>query len=65
MKNLKKLLLILVVLQVVNTVLGMVLNWRFLSQKVEDGEINAVGVSRKVEEKVTSENFKGGYVTIC
>ena len=62
MKKLKKLLLILVVLQVVNTVLGIVLNSRFLSQKVEDGEINAVGVSRKVEEKVTSENFKGGYV---
>ena len=45
MKRLKKLLLILVVLQVVNTALGMVLNWRFLSLKVGDGEINVVGVS--------------------
>ena len=45
MKRLKKLLLVLVVLQMVNTALGMVLNWRFLSQKVGDGEINVVGVS--------------------
>ena len=62
MKRLKKLLLILVVLQVVNTALGMVLNWRFLSQKVGDGEINVVGVSGKADEKVTSTNFKGGFL---
>ncbi len=62
MKRLKKLFMLLVVLQVVNTVSGMVLNNLFLRQQLGDGEINVVGVSTKTEEKVTSTDFNGGYL---
>ena len=62
MKRLRKLLLILAAVQVVNTVLGIVLRSRFLSQPLGEGEINAVGVSGGAEEKVTSTGFRGGYV---
>ena len=62
MKRLRKLLLILAAVQVVNTVLGIVLRSRFLSQPLGEGEINTVGVSGGAEEKVTSTGFRGGYV---
>ncbi len=62
MKRLRKLLLFLAAVQVVNTVLGIVLKSRFLSQQVSEGEINAVGVSGRAEEKVTSTDFRGGYL---
>ncbi len=62
MKRLRKLLLFLAAVQVVNTVSGIVLKSRFLSQKLGEGEINAVGVSGGAEEKVTSTDFRGGYV---
>ncbi len=62
MKRLRKLLLFLAAVQVVNTVLGIVLKSRFLSQQVSEGEINAVGVSGRAEEKVTSADFRGGYL---
>ena len=62
MKRLRKLLLFLAAVQVVNTVLGIVLKSRFLSQQVGEGEINAVGVSGRAEEKVTSTDFRGGYL---
>ena len=39
MKRLRKLLLILAAVQVVNTVLGIVLRSRFLSQPLGEGEI--------------------------
>ncbi len=61
MKRLRKLLLFLAAVQAVNTVLGMVLNARFLSQQLGEGEINAVAVSGGAEEKVRSD-FRGGYV---
>ena len=62
MKRLRKLLLFLAAVQVVNTILGIVLKTRFLSQQVSEGEINAVGVSGRAEEKVTSTDFRGGYL---
>ncbi len=62
MKRLRKLLLFLAAVQVVNTVSGIVLKSRFLSQQLGEGEINAVGVRGKAEEKVTSTNFRGGYL---
>ena len=62
MRRLIKLLLFLAALQVVNTVVGMVLNWRFLNQQIGEGEINAVAVSGRAEEKVTSTDFRGGYL---
>ena len=62
MKRLIKPLLFLAAVQVVNTVLGIVLKSRFLSQQLGEGEINAVGVSGRAEEKVTSTDFRGGYL---
>ncbi len=62
MKRLRKLLLFLAAVQVVNTVSGIVLKSRFLSQQLGEGEINAVGVSGGAEEKVTSTDFRGGYL---
>ncbi len=62
MKRLRKLLLFLAAVQVVNTVLGIVIKSRFLSQQLGEGEINTVGVSGRAEEKVTSTDFRGGYV---
>ncbi len=62
MKRLRKLLLFLAAVKVVTTVLGIVLRGRFLSQQVSEGEINAVGVSGRAEEKVTSTDFRGGYL---
>ncbi len=62
MKRLRKLLLFLAAVQVVNTVSGIVLKSRFLSQQLGEGEINAVGVSGRAEEKVTSTDFRVGYV---
>ena len=62
MKRLRKLLLILAAVQVVNTVLGIVLKSRFQSQRLGEGEINAVAVSGGAEEKVTSTGFRGGYL---
>lgn len=62
MMRLKKLLLILLVIQVVNTVSGIILNNIFLNQRVGDGEINVFGVSTKAEEKIKSTNFRGGYL---
>ncbi len=61
MKRLRKLLLFLAAVQVVNTVSGIVLKSRFLSQQLGEGEINAVGVSGRAQEKVTSD-FRGGYL---
>ncbi len=62
MKRLRKLLLFLAAVQVVIMMLGIVLRRRFLSQQLGEGEINAVGVSGRAEEKVTSTDFRGGYV---
>ncbi len=65
MKRLLKPLLLLAgvaVVQVVIRVLGIVLKRRFLSQQLGEGEVNAVGVRGKAEEKVTSTNFRGGYL---
>ena len=62
MKRLRKLLLFLAAVQVVIMVLGIVLRGRFLSQQLGEGEINAVGVRAGAEEKVTSTDFRGGYV---
>ena len=62
MKRLRKLLLFLAAVQVVNTVSGIVLKSRFLSQHIGEGQINAVGVSGRAEEKVTSADFRGGYL---
>ena len=62
MRKLRKLLLFLAAVQVVNTVLGIVLKSRFLSQQIGEGEINAVAVSGGAEEKVTSTDFRGGYL---
>ena len=62
MKRMRKLLLFLAALQVVNTVSGIVLKSRFLSQHIGEGEINAVAVSGGAEEKVTSPDFRGGYL---
>ena len=62
MKRLRKLLLFLAAVKVVTTVLGIVLRGRFLSQQLGEGEINAVGVSGGAEEKVTSTDFRGGYL---
>jgi len=45
MKRLRKLLLFLAAVQVVNTVSGIVIKSRFLSQQLGEGEVNAVGVS--------------------
>ena len=44
------------------TVLGIVLKGRFLSRQLGEGEINAVGVRGGAEEKVTSTDFRGGYL---
>ena len=63
MKRMRKLLLFLAALQVVNTVSGIVLKSRFLSQHIGEGEINAVAVSGGAEEKVTSPDFRGGYLS--
>ncbi len=60
MKRLRKLLLFLAAVQVVNTVLGMVLNTLYLNQRLGKGEINAFAVSGRAEEKVTSTDFRGG-----
>ncbi len=65
MKRLLKPLLFLAgvaVVQVVIRVLGVALKERFLSQQLGEGEVNAVGVRGKAEEKVTSTNFRGGYL---
>ena len=62
MKRLIKLLLFLAAVKVVTTVLGIVLKGRFLSQQLSEGEINAVGVSGGAKEKVTSTDFRGGYL---
>ena len=62
MKRLRKLLLFLAAVQVVNTVLGIVIKSRFLSQQLGEGEINTVGVRGRAEEKVTSTEFRGGYL---
>ncbi len=65
MKRLLKPLLFLAgvaVVQVVIRVLGIALKGRFLSQQLGEGEINAVGLRGKAEEKVTSTNFRGGYL---
>ncbi len=62
MRRLKKLILILVALQVVNTVLGMVLNSRFRNQQIDEDKINVVAVSTRTEEKVKLANFRGGYL---
>ena len=62
MRRLKKLILILVALQLVNTVLGMVLNSRFRNQQIDEDEINFVAVSTRTEEKVKLANFRGGYL---
>ena len=62
MRRLRKLLLFLAAVQVVIMVLGIVLKGRFLSQQLGEGEINAVGVRGGTEEKVTSTDFRGGYV---
>ena len=62
MKRLIKPLLFLAAVQVVNTVLGILLKSRFLSQQIGEGEINAVAVSGGAEEKVTSTDFRGGYL---
>ena len=61
MRRLKRLLLFLVAVPVVNTVSGIVLNNLFLNPQLSEGEINAFTVSRIVEEKVTSIDFRGGY----
>ena len=42
--------------------MGIALKGRFLSQQLGEGEINAVGVRGKAEEKVTSADFRGGYL---
>ena len=62
MKRLIKPLLLVAAVQVVITVLGNMLRGRFLSQQSREGEINAVGVRGGAEEKVTSTDFRGGYV---
>ncbi len=62
MKRLRKLLLFLAAVQVVNTVLGIVLKSRFLSKQLGEGEINAVAVSTRTEEKANLTNFRGGYL---
>ncbi len=62
MKRLIKPLLFLAAFQVVMMVLGRVLKGRFLSQEIGEGEINVVGVTGGAEEKVTSTDFRGGYL---
>ena len=62
MKRLIKPLLILAVFQIGMTVLLRILKGRFLSQEISEGEINAVGVRGGAQEKVTSTNFRGGYL---
>ena len=62
MNRLRKLLLFLAAVQVVNTVSGIVIKSLFLSQQLGEGEINAVGASGRTEEKVTSTDFRGGYL---
>ena len=62
MKRLRKLLLVLAAVQVVNTVSGIVLKTLYLNQRIGEGEINAVGVSGKTDEKITSTDFRGGYL---
>ena len=62
MKKLRKLLLFLAAVQVVNTVLGMVLNTLYLNQRLGKGEINAFVVSGRAKEKVTLTDFRGGYL---
>ena len=62
MKKLRKLLLFLAAVQVVNTVLGMVLNNLYLNQRLGRGEINAFAVSGRAREQVTSTDFRGGYL---
>ena len=62
MKRLIKPLLFLAAVKVVTTVLGIALRGRFLSQQLGEGEINAVGVVGRAEEKVTSTDFRGGYL---
>ena len=64
MKRLIKLVLFLAALQVVITVVGKVLKWRFLNQQIGEGEINVVAVIGGAEEKVTSTDFRGGYLRV-
>lgn len=62
MKRLMRPLLFLAAFQIVMMVLGRVLRGRFLSQEIGEGQINAVGVAGGAEEKVTSSDFRGGYL---
>ena len=62
MKRLIKPLMFLVAVQVVIILLGRVLKGRYLSQEIEEGEFNAVGVSGGADEKVVTTDFKGGYL---
>ena len=62
MKRLRKLLLFLAAVQVVNTVSGIVLNNLYLNQRLGKGEINAFAVSGRAKEEVSSTDFRGGYL---
>ncbi len=61
-KKLIKPILILVAFQVVFMILGRILRERYLGQEVGEDEVNAVAVTGGVEEKVTTQAFKGGYL---
>ena len=62
MKRLRKLLLFLAAIQVLNTVMGIVLNTLYVNQRLGSGEINAFAVSGRGNESVTSTDFRGGYL---
>jgi len=62
MKRLIIPILIFAVFQVVIMMLGRLLRQCYLSQEVDEDEVNAVGVTGGAQEKITSKAFKGGYL---
>ena len=62
MKRLIIPILMFVVFQVVIMMLARLLRQCYLSQEVDEDEVNAVAVTGGAQEKVTTKAFKGGYL---
>jgi predicted membrane protein len=62
MKRLIIPILMFVVFQVVIMMLGRLLRQCYLSQEVDEDEVNAVAVTGGAQEKITTKAFKGGYL---
>ena len=62
MKRLIIPILMFVVFQVVIMMLGRLLRQCYLSQEVDEDEVNAVAVTGGAQEKIPTKAFKGGYL---